>query len=298
MIRQIRIDVEELAYARVQALRERIVTKVADARSLSGIEGSGLRSRIESEIKDAFSALTNEADSYLTQAVNSGIERASLEMGKKIKLRASSTSKDISGYKAVVRTGLLEVAASSITSLTRLLSRAGLGKLSLEELIEQLSDRSARSPFDSAKAKAAAILSEEVTDAEQDAHERRTREIQGQVAFEEKSGTAEKKATKKGESLQPVLITVWRHSSRGAVPRQHHVEMDGKGVVDGEPFTLTGPNGTFQTAGPKQPPLPKSETINCHCIRVNAVVFVTEKEKQSLITKSRETGGFLDKRWK
>jgi predicted TPR repeat methyltransferase len=51
VIRQLRISVEELAYNRVQALRERVVTKVADAGSLSGIVGSGLRSRVEEEIK-------------------------------------------------------------------------------------------------------------------------------------------------------------------------------------------------------------------------------------------------------
>jgi hypothetical protein len=298
VIRQLRISVEELAYNRVQALRERVVTKVADAGSLSGIVGSGLRSRVEEEIKQAFSDLTNESSAYLSSAIDAGIERASLEMGKKIKLRASSISRDTSDYRSVVRTGLREVAASLITTVMRVLKRGGLGKLSLEETLSELSDRSSRGPFDSAKARAAAILSEEVTDAESDAHERRTREIQGQVTLQEESGTAEKKTSKKGESLIPVLIAVWRHSGRGAVPRPHHVAMDGKGVVDGELFKLESPHGTFMTTGPKQPPLPKGDVFNCHCIKVNAVVFVTETEKQKLIAKSRETGGFTDKRWK
>lgn len=61
---------------------------------------------------------------------------------------------------------------------------------------------------------------------------------------------------------------MWRHTgAHKNKPRQNHVNMDGKKVDKNEPFELLGADGeTYHPDYPRDPILPPSERVNCHCI--------------------------------
>lgn len=61
---------------------------------------------------------------------------------------------------------------------------------------------------------------------------------------------------------------MWRHTgSYRNDPRKNHVAMDGQRVPKGQPFILKGAKGgTYECMYPRDPILPASESVNCHCI--------------------------------
>lgn len=70
-------------------------------------------------------------------------------------------------------------------------------------------------------------------------------------------------------------------------PRENHVAMDGVIVPKDEPFVLEGEDGgTYYPMYPRDPLLPPSESINCHCIHrgvVNAdILGLPLEERQRL----------------
>jgi hypothetical protein len=304
-VRAIRIEAERHVAQRIQALRERVVTMVAGGGSLKGVGGQSLRSRVESEIEFLFKELVNESEPYIRQAIDAGIDRASQELGKKLTVGRSSISRDTASYRSVLRAGLKQIESETVKTVLRLLSRASLYRLTLDQVVTQLSTRSSKGTFDKAKAQSAALISEEVTDAEADAHDARLREISGNVQKEQDFGTAPKRETKKGDALIPVVISIWRHSKKGN-PRPHHLAMDGTGIIamtgkgpTGNTFLLVGRDGTrYRTAGPRQDPLPIGETINCHCQIVSKPLFLTQSKLDKLIEETVEAGGIKSTLWK
>lgn len=60
----------------------------------------------------------------------------------------------------------------------------------------------------------------------------------------------------------------WRHTgAHKNKPRQNHVDMDGQIVPKDKPFELQGRDGVvYHPMYPRDPILPASETVNCHCI--------------------------------
>lgn len=80
----------------------------------------------------------------------------------------------------------------------------------------------------------------------------------------------------------------WRHTgSYKNNPRENHEAMDGQIVGKDEPFTLYGVDGsTYYPLYPRDPSLPASESINCHCIHrgiVNDDIFgLTLEERRQM----------------
>lgn len=80
----------------------------------------------------------------------------------------------------------------------------------------------------------------------------------------------------------------WRHT--GAYknhPRQNHVAMDGVEVLKGEHFELVGADGnTYYPDYPRDPVLPASERVNCHCLLQavvsNDILGLSAEEKKKL----------------
>lgn len=60
----------------------------------------------------------------------------------------------------------------------------------------------------------------------------------------------------------------WRHTgAHKNRPRPNHVEMDGQIVLKDQPFELQGRDGDiYHPMYPRDPILPASESVNCHCI--------------------------------
>ena len=60
----------------------------------------------------------------------------------------------------------------------------------------------------------------------------------------------------------------WRHTgAHKNKPRPNHVDMDGQIVLKDKPFELQGRDGVvYHPMYPRDPILPASETVNCHCI--------------------------------
>lgn len=60
----------------------------------------------------------------------------------------------------------------------------------------------------------------------------------------------------------------WRHTgAHKNKPRPNHVDMDGQIVPKDQPFELKGRDGVvYHPMYPRDPILPASETVNCHCI--------------------------------
>ena len=60
----------------------------------------------------------------------------------------------------------------------------------------------------------------------------------------------------------------WRHTgAHKNKPRPNHVDMDGQIVPKDKPFELQGRDGVvYHPMYPRDPILPASETVNCHCI--------------------------------
>ncbi len=60
----------------------------------------------------------------------------------------------------------------------------------------------------------------------------------------------------------------WRHTgAHKNKPRPNHVDMDGQIVPKDQPFVLTGRDGVvYHPMFPRDPILPASEAVNCHCI--------------------------------
>lgn len=59
----------------------------------------------------------------------------------------------------------------------------------------------------------------------------------------------------------------WKHTgAHKNQPRPHHVAMDGQIVGKDESFTIDAPTGTYKALFPRDPMLPASERVNCHCI--------------------------------
>ena len=59
----------------------------------------------------------------------------------------------------------------------------------------------------------------------------------------------------------------WKHSGTAKIkPRENHVAMDGQIVPKNETFVLIGADGvTYYPMFPRDPILPASESVNCHC---------------------------------
>lgn len=60
----------------------------------------------------------------------------------------------------------------------------------------------------------------------------------------------------------------WKHTgAHKNNPRPNHVDMDGQIVPKSQPFELVGKDGAiYHPMYPRDPILPASETVNCHCI--------------------------------
>lgn len=60
----------------------------------------------------------------------------------------------------------------------------------------------------------------------------------------------------------------WKHTgAHKNKPRPNHVDMDGQIVPKDQPFELKGRDGAmYYPMYPRDPALPASETVNCHCI--------------------------------
>lgn len=60
----------------------------------------------------------------------------------------------------------------------------------------------------------------------------------------------------------------WKHTgAHKNNPRPNHVDMDGQIVPKSQPFELVGKDGAiYHPKYPRDPILPASETVNCHCI--------------------------------
>lgn len=60
----------------------------------------------------------------------------------------------------------------------------------------------------------------------------------------------------------------WKHTgAHKNKPRPNHVDMDGQIVPKNQPFVLRGRDGTtYYPMYPRDPILPASESVNCHCI--------------------------------
>ncbi len=60
----------------------------------------------------------------------------------------------------------------------------------------------------------------------------------------------------------------WRHTgAHKNKPRPNHEDMDGQIVLKNQPFELKGKDGkTYYPMYPRDPCLPASESVNCHCI--------------------------------
>lgn len=78
----------------------------------------------------------------------------------------------------------------------------------------------------------------------------------------------------------------WRHTgAKKNNPRSNHVSINGQIVNVDEPFELIGANGTtYYPMYPRDPILPPSESVNCHCIHQPIV----DKDVLGLSLKERE----------
>lgn len=80
----------------------------------------------------------------------------------------------------------------------------------------------------------------------------------------------------------------WRHTgSHKNEPRENHIDMDGQTVPKDGTFTLFGADGvTYYPEYPRDPILPASERVNCHCILqpvVNKdILGLSEEERQKI----------------
>ena len=302
----LRVRAENYAYSQVEELRLKVLAAIGDTGSLSGWQGNQLRSKVQVIIDSAFYTLTSDSRSYLQEAWQLGIDRASKEFSKKLdNLPGTSVPSGVEDGMEVLRSAYQHTSAGVSKSLRTMLSRASLSDdATLEQVLSNLRDKSSSGFFDQAKQQVAASLSEECSVLEARAHSLRSRELEAFVSLQKRSGSLSKtKGTKKTE---PVTIRVWKHKPLDMVnqPRPNHVEMDGMGVVFDHtqgniPFRLVGKDGTvYSVMGPKLPPLPIGETAHCGCTVHNVVIWVTDDEKKKLIAQSRSTGGFADSRWK
>ena len=80
----------------------------------------------------------------------------------------------------------------------------------------------------------------------------------------------------------------WRHTgAHKNKPRPNHVDMDGQIVPKDRPFVLKGKDGnTYYPMYPRDPILPASEAVNCHCIHrgiaANDAIGMSLEERRKL----------------
>lgn len=80
----------------------------------------------------------------------------------------------------------------------------------------------------------------------------------------------------------------WKHTgAHKSEPRPNHVAMDGVTVGKNERFELLGADGvTYYPEYPRDPVLPASERVNCHCISQpvvsNSILGLTLEERKAL----------------
>lgn len=92
----------------------------------------------------------------------------------------------------------------------------------------------------------------------------------------------------------------WRHTGNHKnTPRDNHVDIDKQTVPKNEPFTLIGADGVeYHPMFPRDPELPASESVNCHCIAQDIVseevLGLPLEERERL---QREAIAEMDEEW-
>jgi len=92
----------------------------------------------------------------------------------------------------------------------------------------------------------------------------------------------------------------WHHTGAGSKPRSNHQDMSGQIVQKNKPFKMIGIDGiTYYPMFPRDPILPASESVNCHCLMRpivrDEVLGLTIEERTKLQQESLET---IDDNWK
>jgi hypothetical protein len=188
------------------------------------------------------------------------------------------------------------------SDISMLLSRAVLGGLTSSDILAKING----SMFDKYASQARGIVHVELAGCYQYAYNQRVKDISARSEFLQTTKVGKKKQDDPSKEKMPLTINVWHHSGGGNVSRINHEAMHNKGVALGVKFKLPSKDGdqVFETTGPRTADLANAnggegigEVINCHCVTIPVVIWVTAAEKKAIIEKSEETGGYFDPRW-
>lgn len=294
-------EAETLARDLVERLRERVVLAIT-AHDLKSFTAQGLRDQVTGMFR-GFAANSFQFDKYLEVQWSDAISEASKKLEDKFKLSPTALPSNASSYSAMIANGFSRVMADADSKIQAVLIRASLSaEMTKERVLDEIGVVDGKGIFASVENRAAGVVLHEMQTIAADAHAARSREIASELAF--KAHTQTLQSIHKGDTAKiakgkkPLMISVWLHSKNVMIYRPNHLDMNGRGIVLGDNFTLIGKDGkVYYTPSPKHSSLPISETANCHCRTASKVIWVTEDEEAEIRDEAQRTGGYVDKRW-
>jgi len=294
-------DAETLVRDLVEKLRDRVVLAIVQ-NDIKSFAAQGLREQI-SAMFSGFAANSSQFVRYLESQWSDAITVASKKLEEKFKLGPTGLASNASSYASMIANGFSRVMADADSKIQTTLTRASLSaEMTKERVLDEIGVVDGKGIFASIENRAAGVVLHEMQTIAADAQAARSREIASDIAFKAHTQTLQSihkgDTAKMAKGKKPLMISVWLHSKNVMIFRPNHLDMNGKGIVLGENFTLIGKDGkTYYTPGPKHSSLPIGETANCHCRTASKVVWVTEDEEAEIRQEAARTGGYVDKRW-
>lgn len=290
----LRIDAEKKAAALVAAIRDNIVAEIAGG-TVTGAAGESLRRLVDTKLETEIPGLRNKFSAEFSQAWKLGLERAVKEtLG--IGHSPIFAPDNITSYSTNFEKKLWRIESKMADDLDTILLRASLlNKITKDDVLKYVSNRKT-GPFGDADKQIVGMVSQLLTDIEDTAHYDEAHLLIAHAKTHPehfKKKDQKRLAAGENQKLVTLMVQIWYHSHGGNPPRENHVAMNGKAVVYGEPFTLLGKDGVeYFPKYPKDPILPASEAINCHCVGVTKVLTVSKEKADLIMKRLRASGGY------
>jgi hypothetical protein len=293
---------ETLARQLVDELREKVILAVAQG-DIKGMGAQGLREQV-AQLFGSFVGQNVQFDPYLREAWDLSVQNADRLLKQKFLLPDTALSPNIPLYGEIVRSGFSRVMSDAAGQVLTLLTRAQLSAdMTKETVMNEIGIMAMSGLFEKVSNKTVGVVIHEIDTIAADGFAQRSRELQEQIAYKAHTNTLQ--SVHKGDQAKivkgekrPIMISVWLHSKNSMIYRPNHLDMNGKGIILGDKFTLIGKKGDiYYTIGPKDVNLPIEETANCHCRTATKLLWVTSDEESEIRDEAERSGGYVDSRW-
>ena len=273
---ELQSQAESQAQDFIETIRQRIALEIVRARmDVYGMKKA--RDAVGSIIDNEFTQAGYRFQDSLGSAWTAGA-------GQSVPVQTDSMASEMLGAFG-------ELAASMKKKITSSITRASLGEVSKEDLLDEIGKDAGEGMFKSFTARAVGIVSHELEMANSYAIQVAAEHEARALMLNRPSFSLTKSTNALGQRKFPRQLKVWVHSHKGLVPRPEHVALDKCAVFFDQKFRIDADDGTYYARFPHDPALPIGQTANCRCAAPPKIIYVTADEEKALRAHMAESGG-------